>query len=60
MLHKLHKGWKLKHVYFTSIEKQVLTIYTNLSRFCLLGTTPTLAPNVLANENPKVDASCQK
>ena len=46
---------KLKHIYFTSIEKQVLTTYTNLSRFCFLGTTPVLAPNVWANENPKVD-----
>ena len=26
----------LKCIYFTSIEKQVLTTYTNLSRFCLL------------------------
>ena len=39
-----------KHIYFTSIEKQVLTTYTNLSRFCFLGTTPVLAPNVWANE----------
>ena len=41
---------KFKHIYFTSIEKQVLTTYTNLSRFCFLGTTPTLAPKVWANE----------
>ena len=47
---------KLKHIYFTSIEKQVHTTYNNLSRFCFLGTTPVLAPNVWANEkNPKVD-----
>ena len=25
--------FKFKHIYFTSIEKQVLTTYTNLSRF---------------------------
>ena len=42
--------FKFKHIYFTSIEKQVLTTYTNLSRFCFLGTTPVLAPNVWANE----------
>ena len=41
---------KFKHIYFTSIEKQVLTTSTNLSRFCFLGTTPVLAPNVWANE----------
>ena len=29
----------------------VLTTYTYLSRFCFLGTTPVLAPNVWANEN---------
>ena len=40
----------LKHFYFTSIEKQVFTTYTNLSRFCFLGTTPVFAPNVWANE----------
>ena len=44
-----------KHIYFTLIEKQVLTTYTNLSRFCFLGTTPVLAPYVWANENPQVD-----
>ena len=32
------------------IEKQVLSTYTNLSRFCFLGTTPVLALNVWANE----------
>ena len=42
-------------MYFTSIEKQVLTTYTNLSQLCFLGTKPVLAPNVWANENPKVD-----
>ena len=37
------------------MEKQVLTTYTNLSRFCFLGTTPVLAPNVWANEKvPKL------
>ena len=40
----------VKNIYFTWIEKQVLTTYTNLSRFCFLGTTPVLAPNVWANE----------
>ena len=44
-----------KRIYFTSIEKQVLTIYTNLSRFCFLGTTPVLAPKMWSNENPKVE-----
>ena len=42
--------FKFKHIYFTSIEKQVITAYTNLSQFCFLGTTPVLAPNVWANE----------
>ena len=42
--------------YFTSIEKQVLTTYTNLFRFCFLGTTPVLAPNVWAIEKiPKLN-----
>ena len=31
---------------FTSTEKRILTTYINLSRFCFLGTTPVLAPNV--------------
>ena len=44
-----------KHIHFTSIEKQVLTIYTNLSRFCFLGFKPVLTPNMWANENPKID-----
>ena len=46
----LIQEFKFKHIYFTSIEKQVLTTYTNLSRFCFLGTTPVLAPNVWSNE----------
>ena len=47
--------FKFKHIYFTLIEKQVLTAYTNLSRFCFLGTTPVLTPNVWANEKiPKL------
>ena len=46
---------KFKHIYFTSIEKQVLTTYTNPSRFCFLGTTPVLAPNVGPMKNPKVE-----
>ena len=41
---------QFKLIYFTSIQKQVLTTYTNLSRFCFLGTTPVLAPKVWANE----------
>ena len=46
---------EFKYIYFTSIEKQVLTNYTNLSRFCFLGTTPVLVPNVWANEKiPKL------
>ena len=40
----LGKGFK--HTYFTSIEKQVLTTYANLSQFCVLGTIPVLEPNV--------------
>ena len=45
---------KFKHIYFTSIEKQVTT-YTNLSRFCFLETAPVLVPNVWANEKiPKL------
>ena len=46
---------KFKHIYFTSTEKQVLTTFTNLSRFCFLGTTPVLAPNVWANEKSHVE-----
>ena len=42
--------YMFKHIYFTSIEKQVLTTYTNLSRFCFLGTTPVLTSKVWANE----------
>ena len=42
-------------IYFTSIEKQVLTTYTNLSQFCYLGTTPVLTPNMWASEKiPKL------
>ena len=44
-----------KHIYFTSIEKQVLTTYTYLYRFIFPGTTPVLAPNVWTNEKiPKL------
>ena len=46
---------KFKHIYFTSTEKQVLTTFTSLSRFCFLGTTPVLAPNVWANEKSHVE-----
>ena len=46
-----------KHIYFTSTEKQVFTIYTNVSRFCVLGSTPGLAQNVWAYENPKDNTS---
>ena len=46
--------FKFKHIYSTSIEIQVLTTYPNLSRFYFLRTSPVLAPNVWANENPKV------
>ena len=50
----LGKGWfKFKHIYFTSIEKQVLTNYTNLSQFCFLSTyIPVLAQKVWASESP--------
>ena len=57
----LSNVFKFKHIYFKLIEKQVLTTYSNLSRFCFLGTTPVLAPNVWANEkNPKVDNRSRK
>ena len=46
---------KFKQIYLTSIEKQVLKTYINLSRFCFLGTTLVLAQNVWANGNPKVN-----
>ena len=47
--------FKFKHIYFASIEKQVLTTYTNLSPFCFLGTISVLVPNVWANEKiPKL------
>ena len=45
------KGYQhFKCTHFTSIEKQVLTTYINLSQFCLLETTPVLALNVLAKD----------
>ena len=44
---------ELKRIYFTLIEKQVLTTCTDLSRFCFLGTTPVPATNVWASESPK-------
>ena len=48
-------SWTSLNIYFASIEKQVLTFYTNLSRFWFLGTTPVLALNVWANEKiPKL------
>ena len=48
-------SYKFNHIYFTWIKKQVLTTYTNLFRFCFLGTTPVLAQNVSANEKiPKL------
>ena len=31
---------RVKHIYFTSVKKQVHTCYTNLSRSWVLGTTP--------------------
>ena len=37
------------------ILHHVFTTYTNLFGTCFLETTPVLAPNVWANENPKVD-----
>ena len=37
---------KYKAIMSASFEKEVLTNQTNLSRFCLVGTTPVLAPNV--------------
>ena len=47
--------YKFTHIYFTSIEKQVLKTYANLSLFCFLGTTPVLVPNLWANkEIPKL------
>ena len=51
---EFYNEFKFKHIY-SSIEKQVLTTYTNLSRFCFLGTTPVLELNVWANEKiPKL------
>ena len=47
--------FKFIQIYFTSIEKQVFTANTNLSRFYFQGTTPVLAPNVWIIENPEVD-----
>ena len=44
----------LKPIYFTSIEKQVLTTYTNLFRYCFVGTTLVLAPNMLADKIRKL------
>ena len=32
------------------LRNKFLTTYSNLSRFCFLGTTPVLVPNVWANE----------
>ena len=37
------------------LRNKFLQLNTNLSRFCFLGTTPVLAPNVWAIENPKID-----
>ena len=66
------REFNFKCIHFTSIKKQVRTTIkkqvrttytcTNLSRFCFLGTTPVLEPNVTvwANENPKVDTRCRK
>ena len=45
---------------FSSFEKQVHTTSTYIYRFCFLGTIPGLAPNVWANENPKVDTRSQE
>ena len=42
---------------FASIEKQVLTTYTNLCLFYFLGTTPALSLNMWVNENPNIDTS---
>ena len=43
-----------KPTHFTSIKKQLLTIYANLSRSFFLGTTPVLGSIMWANENAKV------
>ena len=47
--YEFYCDFKFKYIYFTLIQKQVLTTYANLSRFCFLGTTSVLAPNVWAN-----------
>ena len=39
-----------KHIYFTPIAKQVLTKYTNLSRFCFLGITSVLATTATGSQ----------
>ena len=46
---------KLKHIHFTSTEKQVLTTNTNLSQVSFLETAPVLMLIVWVNENPEVD-----
>ena len=46
---------RVKRIYFTSIEKQVLTTYTNFFRFYSVRTTPVFMPNMWANENTIVD-----
>ena len=59
-LQKFFSLVQFKLIYFTSIEKQVLTTYTNLCQFRFLGTTPVLVLNTWANENPKVDTRSQE
>ena len=39
---------KFKRIYFASIEKQALTTYTNLSRFCSLAATSVQFSSVQA------------
>ena len=47
---------------FSALENAALcgNGITNLSRFCFLGTLPVLAPDVLANEIPKVGTRSRK
>ena len=51
---------RVKHIYFTSIEKQVLTTYTNFFRFYSVGTTPVFMPNMWAIENTIVDTASRE
>ena len=44
-----------KDNYVTSIEKQVHTTYSNLSRFCLLVTAPVVGPNFESSSQLEIE-----